>query len=271
MVAVSSREEEIHMPEPSKRNLRETLYEKRESPLKKYIRLVLGRGGFWTLLNYELRILLLANLGGALGIYLRRKFYRPLFKHMGRNVILGKGITIRQPSRISLGDNVAIDDYCALDVRSQSDAGITIGDRTIISRNTILRTKDGTITIGAGSGVGANCVLASTSRLDVGENMLMASCVCVIAGGQHAFDRTDLPIVEQGMVSKGGIAIGANVWIGTRVTVLDGVRIGNDAIIGACSMVNKDIPDYAIAYGAPAKMVKDRREDKSQIPNPKSQ
>lgn len=248
------------MPEQSKSPLRETLYEKRESPLKKYIRLVLGTGGFLALLNYELRILLLANLGGALGIYLRQKFYRPLFKHMGRNVILGKGITIRQPSKISLGDNVAIDDYCAMDVRSQGDFGITIGDHTIVSRSTILRTKDGTIAIGSGSGIGANCVLASSSRLDIGKNLLMASCVCVLAGGQHAFDRTDLPIVEQGMVSKGGIAIGANVWLGTRVTVLDGVRIGDNAVIGACSMVNKDIPDYAIAYGTPAKMISDRRE-----------
>lgn len=247
------------MSEPSKSPLRETLYENREGPLKKYIRLVLGTGGILALLNYELRILLLANLGGAIGIYLRRKFYRHLFKQMGRNVILGKGITLRQPSKISLGDDVAIDNYCALDVRSSADTGITIGDRTIISRNTILRTKDGTITIGAGSGIGANCVLASSSTLEIGENMLMASCVCVLAGGQHAFDRTDLPIVEQGMVSKGGVNIGKNVWLGTRVTVLDGVRIGDNAVIGACSMVNKDIPDYAIAYGTPAKAVRDRR------------
>ena len=248
------------MPEPSKSSLRETLYERRESPLKKYIRLVLGAGGIPALLNYELRILLLANLGGALGIYLRQKLYRPLFKQMGRNVILRKGITIRKPSKISLGDNAAIAHYCSLDVRSTGDTGITIGDRSIVSRNTILRTKDGAINIGSGAGIGANCILASSSTLDIGENLLMASCVCVLAGGQHAFDRTDLPIGEQGMVSKGGITIVANVWIGTRATVLDGVRIGDNAIIGACSMVNKDIPDYAIAYGTPAKKVTDRRK-----------
>ncbi|MCX6339302.1 MAG: acyltransferase [Candidatus Aureabacteria bacterium] len=248
------------MPEPVKITFRETLYERRERPIKKYIRLVLGTGGIWALLNYELRLLLFADLGGALGIFLRRKFYRSLFKRMGRNVILGKGITIRHPSKISMGDNVAIDDYCALDSRGGDDSGISIGDNTVISRNTILRTKDGTISIGRGSGIGSNCVLASASTLEIGEDMLMASCVCLLAGGQHAFDRVDIPIVSQGMVSKGGITIGRNVWIGTRVTVLDGVRIGDEAIIGACSLVNKDIPEYAIAYGTPAKMVKDRRE-----------
>jgi acetyltransferase-like isoleucine patch superfamily enzyme len=248
------------MPEPEKISFRETLYERRERPIKKYIRLVLGTGGIWALLNYELRLLLFADLGGALGIFLRRKFYRSLFKRMGRNVILGKGITLRQPSKISLGDNVAIDDYCSLDVRSVDDSGITIGNNTIVSRNTILRTKDGTITIGSGAGIGANCVLASSSRLDIGENLLMGPCVSVLAAGQHIFDRVDVPIVAQGMASKGGVTIGKNVWLGIRATVLDGVHIGDSSIIGACALVNKDIPEYAIAYGTPAKAIKDRRE-----------
>jgi len=246
--------------ESEKSSSREALYERRERPLKKYIRLVLGKGGTRALLNYELRIMLLANIPGALGIFLRQKFYRSLFRRMGRNVILGKGISIRHPSKISLGDNVAIDDYCALDARGGDDSGISIGDNTIVSRNTILRTKDGTISIARDSGIGSNCVLASASTLEIGENLLMASCVCVLAGGQHAFDRVDIPIVSQGMVSRGGITIGRNVWLGTRVTVLDGVQIGDEAVIGACSLVNKDIPEYAIAYGIPAKVVKDRRE-----------
>jgi len=248
------------MPDSGNPSLRESLHDPRESPLKKYIRLVIGKGGILTILNYELRIFLFENIPGAIGIFLRQKFYRSLFKRMGRNVILGKGITIRHPSKISLGDNVAIDDYCALDSRGGDGSGISIGDNTVISRNTILRTKDGTISIARGSGVGSNCVLASASTLEIGENLLMASCACLLAGGQHAFDRVDVPIVSQGMVSKGGITIGNNVWIGTRVTVLDGVRIGDEAVIGACSLVNKDIPAYAIAHGTPAKMVKDRRE-----------
>jgi acetyltransferase-like isoleucine patch superfamily enzyme len=248
------------MAETEKSAFRKTLYERRASPLKKYARLVLGSGSIWALLNYELRILFLANLGGAIGIFLRRKLYRPLFKHMGRNVILGKGITIRHPSRISLGEDVAIDDYCALDARGEGGSGITIGDRTIISRNTILRSKDGSISIGQGCGIGSNCILASSSALNIGDNHLMASCACVLAGGEHAFERTDIPIIEQGMIGKGGVSIGANSWIGTRVTVLDGVHIGDHAVIGACSMVNKDIPEYAIAYGIPARMIRDRRE-----------
>ena len=243
--------------------LRDTLHNARESALAKYRRLVLGTGGYAALLGYELRTMLLANLGGALGILLRRIFYRRMFRKMGRNVIIGTGVTIRHPSKISLGDHVAVDDHCTLDARGGGGSGISLGDRTVVSRNTILRTKDGTISVGPGGGIGSNCILASSSALAIGENLLMASCVCVLAGGQHAFDRADVPVVAQGMVSKGGISIGDDVWIGTRATILDGVRIGDHAVIGACALVNKDIPGYAVAYGIPAKPVKDRRQSEN--------
>ncbi len=241
-------------------DLQEALHKKGESALEKYIRLVLGKGGLWSLIRYELRILLFGNIPGALGIFLRQKFYRSIFKSMGRNVILGRGLTIRHPSKISLGDNVAIDDLCVLDARGTENSEITIGNNSVIGRNTILRTKDGKILLSPGSSIGANCIFSSSSKLEVGDNLLMASCGYIIAGGQHLFEQTDTPIISQGMTSKGGITIGKNVWIGARVTVLDGTRIGNDAIIGACSLVNKDVPDYYIAHGIPAKPIKDRRE-----------
>ncbi|MEI6632437.1 MAG: acyltransferase [Chlamydiota bacterium] len=244
-----------------------TLLDPRVGSLAKYRSLVLGSGGILALLGYELRMLLLGNIPGALGILLRRLFYRRMFRKMGRGVIIGTGVTFRHPGRISLGDHVALDDYSTLDARGEKGGGIALGDRTIVSRFAILRTKEGTITIGRGGGIGSHSILASTSTLEAGENLLLAPCVCVLAGGQHAFDRADVPVVAQGMVSKGGISIGDDVWIGTRATVLDGVRIGGHAVIGACALVNKDIPGYAVAYGIPAKPVRDRRE----IPNPKSQ
>jgi len=255
------------MAEAGGTDLRETLHGDRGGALKKYAALAVGSGGLRALLSYELRILLCGDVPGALGIALRRALYRSLFRRMGRGVILGKGLTIRHPSKISIGDRAAIDDYCALDARGDENAAITIGDGVIISRNTILRTKNGTISLGAGCNIGSNCHLSSISSLRVGENLLMASFCFVTAGGHHSFDRTDVPISAQGMVSRGGVSIGRDVWIGAHVTILDGVRIGDNAIIGACSMVNRDIPPYAIAYGIPAKAVRDRRE----IPNPQSQ
>lgn len=70
----------------------------------------------------------------------------------------------------------------------------------------------------------------------------------------------DIPISEQGMDFKGGIHIGKNCWIGANTVVLDGVTIGNDTIVGAGSVVSKDLPAYSIAVGNPARILKMRKE-----------
>jgi len=70
----------------------------------------------------------------------------------------------------------------------------------------------------------------------------------------HAYKRKDITIAEQG--SRGGdIIIGEDCWIGTNVVISPGITIGNGAVIGANSVVTKDIPEYAIAVGAPAKVI----------------
>ena len=85
--------------------------------------------------------------------------------------------------------------------------------------------------------------------------------VYLAGGGNYHFERTDIPISEQGMDFKGGIHIGKNCWIGANTVVLDGVKIGNDTIVGAGSVVAKDLPPLAIALGNPAKIIKMRGED----------
>lgn len=249
------------MAEIKRTELQESLHRRGEGAMKKYTRIVLGRGGLPALLGYEMRTTLAGGLPGALGILLRRLLYRRMLGSMGRNVIIGKGVTIRHPSKVHLGDNVAIDDFCVLDARGGPSSEISIGENAVMGRNTILRTKNGTIRLGPGSSIGANCIFSSSSALSAGENLLVASYAYIIAGGQHSFDRSDIPLISQGMVSRGGISIGDNVWIGARVTILDGSRIGDNAILGACSLVNRAIPDFAVAHGIPAKPVRDRREN----------
>jgi len=76
----------------------------------------------------------------------------------------------------------------------------------------------------------------------------------MIAGGNHTFDDRDTPIYFQPSVSKGGIQIEDDVWIGAHSFVMQGIRVGRGAIIGAFSLVNKDVPPYAIVYGSPARV-----------------
>jgi len=61
---------------------------------------------------------------------------------------------------------------------------------------------------------------------------------------------------------RGGLTIGDDVWTGCRVVILPGVRIGSNAVIGAGSVVTRDVPDWAVAAGVPAKVIRDRRDDR---------
>jgi acetyltransferase-like isoleucine patch superfamily enzyme len=78
----------------------------------------------------------------------------------------------------------------------------------------------------------------------------------------------DVPVLDQGRTAR-GVDVGDHVWLGAHVVVTDGSRIGRDAIIGAASVVVGDVPEFAIAVGAPARVVRDRRED-AQGPTPKA-
>ncbi len=186
-----------------------------------------------------------------LGYWLRAKTYRVLFQSMGKNVVIGHNVTIRGSWQISIGDNVSFDDNVVIDARGEKGS-IQISDGVLVSRNSIVRARNATITIGTGSDIGANCILATDSKLSIGSDVLVAAYSYLCAGGNHAYDRTDIPIIQQGFVTKGGVEVEDDVWIGSHSMIMDGVTIGKGTIIGSHSLVNKDIAQRSIAYGRPA-------------------
>ncbi len=238
------------------------LLDRKKSNLAKYQDMVIGKPGLADLLKYELMTFLLAPMPGALGLWLRGKLYPHLLGKIGRNIIMGRNITLRHPHKIRLGSNIIIDDNCVLDAKGEENEGITIGDNVSISRNTILACKNGTIEIGEGCLIGINCMIHSEKMVKLGKYVLIAAYCYIIGGGDHNYDRTDIPIMAQGTVSK-GIVIEDDVWLGAGVKISDGVTIGTGSIIGTSAVVLKDIPPYSIAYGVPAKVIKSRkpRED----------
>ena len=112
------------------------------------------------------------------------------------------------------------------------------------------------VKIGDRSGIGINCELYGP--VTIGKNVMMGPEV-VVYTSSHRHDRTDLPMMDQGSDTVRPVTIGDDVWIGRRAMIMPGVTIGNGVIIGAGAVVTKDIPDYAIAAGVPAKVVKGRR------------
>jgi acetyltransferase-like isoleucine patch superfamily enzyme len=116
-----------------------------------------------------------------------------------------------------------------------SNPHLTLGDRIFIGRNTYLGIHQ-PICIGENSIVGAYCYIVSAN---------------------HRYDNRDLPIRDQGFIGA-PITIEDDVWIGTHVVILPGTKIGKGAIVAAGSIVNKNIPNYEIWGGTPAKFIKSR-------------
>jgi maltose O-acetyltransferase len=111
------------------------------------------------------------------------------------------------------------------------------------------------VTIGDRSQLGKN--MRAESDLQLGDDVVMGPDV-VIMSSSHAFDSVDLPVNQQGGRPRRPVTIGNDVWIGTRVIILPGIQIGNHAIIGAGSVVTKNVPPLAIVAGNPAKVIRFR-------------
>jgi len=224
---------------------------------ERYADLVVGRDGWGPLLAYEFVILVASWVPGALGLFLRSKLYPLILGRVGRNVAFGANVVLRHPHKIQIGSNVVIDDNCCLDAKGSTNRGITIGDGVFLGRNTILSCKNGNIDLGEEANIGFNVEIFSAADVRVGARTLIAAYTYLV-GGDHLYDRTDVPVLQQGRTAR-GIDVGDNVWLGAHVVVTDGARIGRDAVIGAGAVVIGEVPEFNIAAGVPARIVRDRR------------
>lgn len=111
------------------------------------------------------------------------------------------------------------------------------------------------VTIGDRSGIGKDCELHG--EVHIGNHVMMAP-ECVFYTRNHETSRLDIPMGDQGNSQPTPIFIGDDVWLGRRVMVMPGVRIGDHCVIAAGAVVTKDIPPYSIAGGVPARIIGSR-------------
>jgi acetyltransferase-like isoleucine patch superfamily enzyme len=235
-------------------NVPRAVFDSTRNRRQRYQDLVVGQPGWGALLAYEAVTMLAGSMPGALGLALRARLFPTLLGACGRNVFFGAGVTLRHPHKIRLGSNVVIDDGCVLDAKGAANAGLTIGDGVFVGRQSILQTKDGQIVLEDNVNISSFCTIFSASTVRIGRDTLIAAYTYLVGGG-HELSRTDVPVIEQPRPSR-GIDVGPNGWIGAHVTVLDGVTVGHDVVIGAGAVVTKDLPDFAIAAGAPAAVLR---------------
>ncbi len=147
---------------------------------------------------------------GLTGVYLRRAFYRLVFRRVGDGAWIGFGTVFSHPS-CSVGRNAYVGVFCCL------------------------------------------------GEVTLEDDVLIGSHVSIMNGsGQHGIDRLDMPVREQPGAWP-HVTIGQDTWIGDRAVVM--ADVGRHCVIGAGSVVTKPVPDYAIAVGAPARVVGRRGAD----------
>ena len=144
---------------------------------------------------------------------------------------------------------------------------IRIGARTCIQAYSVLGSWENygkdehyepEIIIGNDCNIGEYCHITAIRRITIGDGLLTGRFVYIgdNAHGSLSWEEADTPSAKRYLKSKGEIMIGRNVWICDKVTILGGITIGDNVIIGANSVVTHDIPANSIAVGMPAKVVK---------------
>ncbi len=228
------------------------------SSFAKYRELVIGTGSIWDWLRYELVAMVFTPMPGAAGYFFRKIGYPWMMGAVGKGTAFGRNMTIRNPSKIFLGKRVIVDENVVLDAKGAGTGRIVIGDEVVISRNNILSCKGGFIEIGSNTNIAQNCLIHSEERVVIGREVIIAAYTYIVGGGNHDYRRLDIPIIRQPSLHRGGILIEDNVWIGARVTILDGVTVHAGAVIGAGAVVTEDVPGNCVVAGIPAKVVAKR-------------
>jgi acetyltransferase-like isoleucine patch superfamily enzyme len=139
------------------------------------------------------------------------------------------------------------------------DAPVVLGAGTELERGALVASHRGQVHIGERSKVGHYSVLHGHGGLSVGSDVLIAHHVCIIAAN-HRFDDPARVIAEQGETRE-GIVIDSDVWIGSNVSIMDGVRVGRGAVIAAGAVVTRDVEPFAVVAGVPARQIKQRSGD----------
>lgn len=196
---------------------------------------------FMLIYVFEIVILLsLFNIGNRLISKLQSKVivYKSKNKK-AKNVHIGNHCLIKYPETISFGNNVSmghnVEMFPLITYNGEEySPNIIIGNNVIIGDYNRFACKD---------------------NITIEDDVLFAAYVH-ITDHSHEYRDPFLSIIEQGVSEKGPIRIGKGSWIGLRCSILSGVSIGEHCVIGAGSVVTKDIPSYSIAVGVPAKVIK---------------
>lgn len=138
---------------------------------------------------------------------------------------------------------------------------IRIGARTVVREHAWLNggRAEGdapVLSIGDGCYIGRFSHINAAHGVTIEDRVLIADRV-YISDIDHEYRRAPLPVIDQGVVSKGPVRLKAGCWIGAGAVILPGVTVGRGAVVAANAVVTKDVPDFTVAGGVPARVLKE--------------
>lgn len=174
--------------------------------------------------------------------------------------LMGKGVKFKYFFNTRLGQRLKLGDYVCLNALGKGSLiighNVSLGSYSQIVVSTSLNKMGEGISIGQNVGIGEFAYLGGGGGLSIGDNCIIGqyfSC----HPENHNYQDNETLIRQQG-VTRQGIAIGHNCWIGSKVTVLDGVTIGENCVVAAGAVVSKSVPANSVVGGVPAHIIKSR-------------
>lgn len=170
----------------------------------------------------------------------RVKWNHLKWKKIGKSHV-GKNFAIISPDRISIGENFYAEDNLKI------QAWKTYQNQTF----------NPFIDIGANVSMMENCHISCCNRITIGDGCLFGANVFITDNfhGDNSNEQLLIPPINRPLHVKGEVKIGKNVWVGRNVCITPGVCVGDYSVIGANAVVTKDIPDFSVAVGVPARIV----------------
>lgn len=158
---------------------------------------------------------------------------------------------------ISAEKNVYIGKHCDL----KGKKNIQLKSDVTIRPYVQIWSEGGTVRISEGSEIGERCRISIENSLEIGKKVLFSPNV-YITDCDHEYRDINIPVIDQGINQKNQkVFIGDSSYIGINSVIVGNVKIGKHCVIGANSVVNKDIPDYSVAVGSPVKIIKRHGKD----------
>lgn len=189
-------------------------------------------------------------------LFLPTYYSRVFLSRMNSKGYVSPKAILSHPS-IGLGKNIFVDDGVMI-YQDRDGGSVELGDEVKLFRETIIQTgQGGSIKVGSVTHIQPRCQLSAyKSTISIGRRVEIAP-YCAFYPYNHGMV-VGQPIRTQPLQSKGGITIEDDAWLSVGVIVLDGVRIGKGAVVGAGAVVTKDIPANSISSGVPARVIKMR-------------